>query len=190
MQDRRFGTNTALSDGNQAGVGGTAGAQYRRMTEAYNRAIRGLRRAFRAGDERAAIQEIAVRQDAMDKGYTPGGIRKKAEFDSGILGRVAAMEQADADAGQAQELARRQVQANIDALNQPDEPADAPADPVQDQIDAQGMQTMADQAAGRESPDYLEDPLQRERGRMASTGKRRRLIPPGYGETPWWERIA
>jgi len=62
--------------------GGEAGYQYRRQEEAFGRALRQLRRAARRGDTRAALQEIAVRGQAMGQGFTPGGIRDREAFNA------------------------------------------------------------------------------------------------------------
>lgn len=72
----------ARSPLNRNAYGGEAGYQYRRQEEAYGRALRQLRRASRRGDTGAALQEIAVRDQAMQQGFTPGGIRDRAEFNA------------------------------------------------------------------------------------------------------------
>ena len=60
-----------------------AGQMYRRQTEAYGQALRTLRRAGRCGDANASLKEIAVREDAMDRGYQVGGIRRSEEYRAG-----------------------------------------------------------------------------------------------------------
>ncbi len=92
MQKRPFGTNTALSDGTQYGVGGAVGSQYRRQEAAYGQALRLLNRQARRGDVRSALSAIDVRNQAMEGGYAPGGIRQKAQADAGIMGRIGAMD--------------------------------------------------------------------------------------------------
>ena len=92
MQKRPFGTNTALSDGTQYGVGGAVGSQYRRQEAAYGQALRLLNRQARRGDVRSALSAIDVRNQAMEGGYAPGGIRRKEQADAGIMGRIGAMD--------------------------------------------------------------------------------------------------
>ena len=114
MQKRPFGTNTALSDGNEHGVGGTFGNQYRAQAADYGRALRLLGRASRHGSlesrARAAVTRTGLREDAMNKGFTPGGITRWGEQNSGILGRQAALEQADKDAAAAAEFNRTRAE--------------------------------------------------------------------------------
>lgn len=92
MQKRPFGTNTALSDGTQYGVGGAVGSQYRRQEQAYGQALRLLNRQARRGNVDAALGVIKLREQAMEGGYAPGGIRQKAQADAGIMGRIGAMD--------------------------------------------------------------------------------------------------
>lgn len=94
MQNRRIGTNTMLSDGTQKGVGGAVGSQYRRQEAAYGQALRLLNRQARRGDTGSALKAIDVRNQALEGGYTPGGIRQKAQADVGIMGAITAREQA------------------------------------------------------------------------------------------------
>lgn len=114
MQKRPFGTNTALTDGNQNGVGGTAGSQLRRQEKAYGRALRLLDRRARRGDVRSALDAIDVQKEAMGDGYSVGGIRDKEQADAGITGmigdmstRAAGVEQRNADIGVAGGITRR-----------------------------------------------------------------------------------
>ena len=113
MQNRPFGTNTALSDGSQYGVGGSAGSQFRRQASAYGQALRILNRAARRGDANAALRAISVREDAMNKGYSPGGVSRKAEADAGILGRLDAMRSSAADRQRAAELERARAEIEL-----------------------------------------------------------------------------
>lgn len=113
MQNRPFGTNTALSDGSQYGVGGSAGSQFRRQASAYGQALRILNRAARRGDANAALRAIAVREDAMNKGYSPGGVSRRTETDAGILGRLDAMRSSAADRQRAAELERARAEIEL-----------------------------------------------------------------------------
>lgn len=94
IQRRPFGTNTALSNGNQNGVGGSAGNQFRSQNSAYGQALRILNRQARRGDARSALSAIAVRNQANAEGYSPGGITNVAEQDAGVQGRIGALETA------------------------------------------------------------------------------------------------
>ena len=93
IQSREFGTNTALSDGNQNGVGGTSGSQMRTREHRYSRALRLLDRMARKGNPDAAIKALDIQRGANNEGYSPGGIRRKDEADAGIIGRINTMEQ-------------------------------------------------------------------------------------------------
>lgn len=108
IQSRPFGTNTALSNGNQNGAGGTAGSQYRRQEAAYGRALRLLDRQARRGNANSALQAIRTRQDAMDNGYVTGGIRNYDEKNSDVLGRLRSQERGaqDLESGTAANRAR------------------------------------------------------------------------------------
>lgn len=117
MQKRPFGTNTALSDGNQKGVGGTAGSQYRRQAAAYGQALRILNREARRGNAQSALSAIAVRDKANAAGFAPGGIRDKAEADAGILGRVDAMQRRTAGMARAAEINDVAAQENNATVN-------------------------------------------------------------------------
>lgn len=68
----RFNTISPLSKGF---YGGAPGAQYRRQEEAYGQALRLLRREARRGDAGSALAEIKVRDQAMESGFSPGGIQ-------------------------------------------------------------------------------------------------------------------
>lgn len=116
MQRRPFGTNTALTDGTQNGVGGAAGSQFRRQEQAYGQALRLLSRKARRGDVNAALNAIRVRDQAMEDGYSVGGIRDKEQADAGIQGRVESMnernvniERRNTDLGTAGDITRRQA---------------------------------------------------------------------------------
>jgi len=78
-------------------LSGMAGQQYRRQQEDYNTAMRLLRRQARRGDAGSALEAIKLREEANTKGFAPGGIRDKAEFDAGGRRRIEAQGQAAAD---------------------------------------------------------------------------------------------
>jgi hypothetical protein len=107
MQNRPFGTNTALSNGSQYGVGGTDGSQIRKQNSAYGRALRILDRQARRGDARSALLAIDARKQANEEGFTPGGIQRKEEVDRNINDRIAARAQSGMDMQAAQETERR-----------------------------------------------------------------------------------
>lgn len=70
-------------------------------------ATRLLRRQARKGDSKSALGLIALQDQANADGYSPGGIRRKDEFDAGILGRLQSMERGAADREAAADLNRR-----------------------------------------------------------------------------------
>ena len=78
-------------------LSGMAGQQYRRQQEDYNTAMRLLRRQARRGDAGSALEAIRLREEANMRGFSPGGIRTKTEFDAGIQGRLDAQGRAAAD---------------------------------------------------------------------------------------------
>ena len=78
-------------------LSGMAGQQYRRQQEDYNTAMRLLRRQARRGDAGSALEAIKLREEANTRGFSPGGIRSKTEFDAGAQGRIEAQGQAAAD---------------------------------------------------------------------------------------------
>jgi len=94
LQSSQFGTSSSLRND---GRGGSTGSQLRRLNEDYNQAQRLLRRQARRGDANSALAAIKLREDALAQGIQTGGIRRKEEYDAGILGRVQAMEQGAAD---------------------------------------------------------------------------------------------
>lgn len=77
--------------------------QYRQQAELYNTAMRTLRRQARRGDVGAALTAIRVRDDANEKGYTPGGIQDSRAMDAGAAG----YEQGFADRAADREMANR-----------------------------------------------------------------------------------
>lgn len=111
MQRRPFGSNTALSDENARGVGGTAGSQTRKQASAYARALRILDRQARRGDANAALKSISVRDAANESGFSPGGIQRKSEVDAMTRGRVAADTQSAQDMQRAQQVERQRLDA-------------------------------------------------------------------------------
>ena len=113
MQRRPFGTNTALTDGTQNGVGGGAGSQFRRQEQAYGQALRLLSRKARRGDVGSALAAIDVRDKAINDGYSVGGIRNKEQADAGIMGRVEDMNRRNMDLGAASDLTRQQAMESL-----------------------------------------------------------------------------
>lgn len=107
MQNRPFGTNTALSRQNAYGVGGTDGSQIRKQNSAYGRALRILDRQARRGDARSALAAIDTRREANQMGFSPGGIQRKDELDAMTRGNIAAQAQSAMDTQAAQETERR-----------------------------------------------------------------------------------
>lgn len=140
MQRRPFGTNTALSPENQNGIGGVAGSQYRRQEQAYGQALRLLSRAARRGDANSALRAIAVREDAMSKGYAPGGIRQKTQADAGILARVDALGRSAQDIGMANDVTRRRAQEDINGTVDVQVPGSADT-----QVPGTGQRPMAEE---------------------------------------------
>ena len=96
MQRRPLGTNTALSNGSQRGVGGTSGSMFRRQEQGYARALRLLDRQARRGDVDAALKVVDVRNSAMGQGVMPGGIQNVEDKNQRMLGRISAMDAASA----------------------------------------------------------------------------------------------
>lgn len=90
----------------------------RRQAEDYGIATRLLKRRARRGDANSALGLIKVREAAIEQGIQTGGIRNKAAFDAGLLGRVQAMERGAADRERGTDLARRRmdlIEAGLDA---------------------------------------------------------------------------
>lgn len=125
LQAAPFGTSSALR-GDRGAAGGSSGSQFRRLTEDYNTAMRLLRRRARRGDAQSALGAIKLREDAISKGIQPGGIRRKEEFDAGILGRVQAMEQGAVDRERGAQ-ANRQIVNDVLAEDAPATPGAPPA---------------------------------------------------------------
>lgn len=88
LQRKPFGQASRLRDNSQSGS-----SQYRKKAEDYNTAMRVLRREARRGDSSSALGAIRLRERANADGYSPGGIRKKSEFDADNMGRIRAAEQ-------------------------------------------------------------------------------------------------
>lgn len=122
IQRNPLGSNTAtsrtsLEQGNPYGQLSTAGKQYRALEQSYGRALRILNHAARRGDARAALQSIAVRQQAMGEGFSPGGIRRVDERNEAMTDLVRGRAQATRDMTEANALKRRDLQAQLDALD-------------------------------------------------------------------------
>ena len=113
MQRRPFGSNTALSAGNTNNLGGVAGSQFRRQEAAYGQALRTLNRAARRGDARAALGAIDVREQAMEAGFAPGGIRRSEIANAGIRGQVAGMEQAATERAKQSRILQMQAEESM-----------------------------------------------------------------------------
>ena len=107
---RPMGDRTALGASNAHGVGGTFGSQDRKMASAYGQALRILNRQARRGDAKSALAAISVRGEANANGYSPGGIRDKAQSDYDTMGRLNAHTQAATDMNAAQSARRGQAQ--------------------------------------------------------------------------------
>jgi hypothetical protein len=103
MQRLPLGATSSLRDDR----GGTAGSQYRRQGAAYGQALRILNRNARRGDARSAMAAIGVREDAMSRGFAPGGIQRREEVDGASAGFRDSMEQGARDMEQAAAVDRR-----------------------------------------------------------------------------------
>lgn len=103
LQTGSVGSGSSLRPG---AVSGIVGQQYRRQQEDYNTAMRLLRRQARRGDAGSALQAIKLREEANERGIAPGGIRRREEFDAGIRGRAAAIEQGATDLEEAARMDR------------------------------------------------------------------------------------
>jgi len=97
--------------------GGSEGANYRRQAEAYDRGVRQLRRASRRGDTGAALKEISLRDKANAARYTPGGIRDRQEFQSGLAGSIARREQMETDRRRDEEFRRKDTERKLGDLD-------------------------------------------------------------------------
>ena len=73
----------------------------------YGQALRTLTRAARRGDANAALKTIDVGNDAMSRGFSPGGIRDAEGFKAEANQFEADMAQGAADMGQRERLDRR-----------------------------------------------------------------------------------
>ncbi len=109
LQRNPFGMSSSVRAPGANRVAGSAGANYRRQAEDYNTAMRLLRRQARRGDAGSALDAIRLRQDANERGFTPGGIRRKDEFDASAAGAIQAQERGAADRERAAMLLRRQT---------------------------------------------------------------------------------
>ncbi len=109
LQGNRFGMASSVRAPGANRVAGSAGANYRRQAEDYNTATRLLRRQARRGDAGSALDLIRVREMANERGFTPGGIRSKEEFDASAAGTIQAQERGAADRERAAMLMRQQA---------------------------------------------------------------------------------
>jgi hypothetical protein len=82
-------------------------SQYKRQASLYGQALRTLTRAARRGDANAALKAIDVGNDAMSRGFSPGGIRDAEGFKAEAGQFEADMAQGAADMGQKERLDRR-----------------------------------------------------------------------------------
>ena len=110
-----MGVNSALS---KDYFGGAPGAAYRRSEEAYGRALRQLRHASRRGDTGAALQEIAVRDQAAQAGYAnPGGIRDRAQSRADMFSTFDSRKKMADDRASAEKLERTRTKGFQDYLD-------------------------------------------------------------------------
>lgn len=108
LQSRPFGTSAATRPTSTDGkVNSSAGSQYRQRTENYNMATRILRQNARRGDSRSALALLDVQKEANDEGFSPGGIRRRDEFNSGLLRNLDARGRAAADLERTQQINRQ-----------------------------------------------------------------------------------
>ena len=101
MQRAPLGTYSALRRPSPAG------SMYKRQASMYGQALRTLSRAARRGDANAALKAIDVGNDAMSRGFTPGGIRDAQGFQAETQQFENDMAQGAADMGQKERLDRR-----------------------------------------------------------------------------------
>ena len=113
MQQRPFGTNTALSNGTEHGAGGSFGSALRRQESGYGRALRILDRQARRGDANSALRAIDVRNQAMEQGMSPGILRNVDEKRGDVYGRMGAMERNRADSEMVRDLALQQAREEL-----------------------------------------------------------------------------
>ena len=113
MQQRPFGTNTALSNGTEHGAGGSFGSALRRQESGYGRALRILDRQARRGDANSALRAIDVRNQAMEQGMSPGILRNVDEKRGDVYGRMGAMERNRADSEMVRGLALQQAREEL-----------------------------------------------------------------------------
>jgi hypothetical protein len=110
LQRRPFGSTAATRPTSTEGqVNSSAGGQYRQRAENYNLANRILKRQARRGDSRSALALLDVQKEANDEGFSPGGIRRRDEFNSGLLRNLDARQQAAMDNERAATLNRQSV---------------------------------------------------------------------------------
>lgn len=109
LQNSRFGTSSGVRAPGANTVSGAAGSQYRRQAEDYGVAMRLLRRQARRGDAGSALDAIKLREQANEAGFSPGGIRRKEEFDAATAGSIQSRERGAADRERATAIMRRQA---------------------------------------------------------------------------------
>jgi hypothetical protein len=114
LQRRPFGSTAATRPTSTEGqVNSSEGGQYRQRAENYNLANRILKRQARRGDSRSALALLDVQREANEEGFSPGGIRRRNEFNSGLLRNLDARQQAAMDNERAAELKRLQTEEEI-----------------------------------------------------------------------------
>lgn len=102
LQARPFGASRTLAPDRQT-------SSLRALQEDYNTASRLLRRNARRGDTQAALGMIELREKAMDKGISPGGIRQKEVFDKDMQRQLQSRREAAQDFEKAAQLRRQQA---------------------------------------------------------------------------------
>jgi hypothetical protein len=110
LQRRPFGSTAATRPTSTEGqVNSSAGGQYRQRAENYNIANRILKRQARRGDSRSALALLDVQREANEEGFSPGGIRRRDEFNSGLLRNLDARQQAAMDNERTAQINRQSV---------------------------------------------------------------------------------
>lgn len=102
LQARPFGASRTLAADRQT-------SSLRALQEDYNTASRVLRRQARRGDADSALKMIELREKAMEKGFAPGGIREKEQFDQNMQNQLRARQEAAQDYENAAKLRRQQA---------------------------------------------------------------------------------
>ncbi len=115
LQRRPFGSTAATRPTSTEGqVNSSAGNEYRRRASNYTLATRILRKEARRNDNPdAAMALLRVQDKAMDEGFLTGGIRRRDEFNSGLLRNLDERRKAAMDNERAAELKRLQTEEEI-----------------------------------------------------------------------------